>query len=118
MILTIPGNKIEDLSKWARYPQGMPTPSNPDRAWKLTLQAEQAARADRCDVVVALGPQVRELDPGLHEATFMRDEAIRRCLGLPSLLVPSMPVPSAPPDAGIAAPDADASAPAAPAPAP
>jgi hypothetical protein len=75
-----------------------PTTTLPQResAWQLTQQAQQAAREGKCDVVAELDHRVRALDSSLHESTFIRDEAIRRCFGLPSLLAPS------PADAGIA----------------
>jgi hypothetical protein len=126
MKFEIPEDDISDLVKWARYPQGMPknlgppgatrptTPtvqptvqqkSRQEEAWQLTKRGQHAARNGACDVVVELDPRVRALDEGMHQMAFLRDEAIRRCLSLPSLLPPSMtPVtspPSAPPDAGV-----------------
>lgn len=109
--LKLPDDDINELAKWARYPQGMPPPAAPkpslDEAWTLTKQAKDAARQGRCDVVSDLGDRVRALDPGMHDQVFSRDEAIRRCLGLPSLLAPPG-MQEVLPDAGVPdhAPDA------------
>lgn len=101
-----PDHDIEDFAKWARFPQGMPldvTPQAPpapaarEQAWQITKQAMGAARADDCALVKELDVRVRELDAELHASTFQRDEAIRRCLGLPSgLFPPTSSVPPAP----------------------
>ncbi|HUS30367.1 MAG TPA: hypothetical protein VMZ53_17785 [Kofleriaceae bacterium] len=104
--LQIPDDDIDEIRKWARYPQGMPkqspTISRKEDAWAFTQQAQVAARMGNCEAVTKLEPRVLELDVGLHDMTFMRDEAIRRCLGLPSLIAPpSMVPPSTPPDAGV-----------------
>jgi len=97
-----PDKDIEEFAKWARFPQGMPieaqvpsAPSGREHAWQLTKQAMTAARADDCNLVKELDARVRELDAELHASTFLRDEAIRRCIGLPSGLFP--PPSSEPP---------------------
>jgi hypothetical protein len=122
--LRLPEDEVEDLAKWARFPQGMPkqrvvAPTVTDQimatrrqAWQLTQQAQDAAREGKCELVVELSPRVRELYIDLHEVTFLRDEGIRRCLGMPSLLAPPPPPPpplpptapaqpTATPDAGV-----------------
>jgi hypothetical protein len=93
--LDLEDETLDDIAKWARYPQGMPIRvakpvARPpgSEAWQLTKQAQDAAREGRCDAVAELDARVRALDPELHERTFLRDEAIRRCFGLPSLLAP------------------------------
>lgn len=123
MRIEYPESSLETLRPWARYPQGMPrgipkppqapVPAARDQAWTLTKQAKGAARAGTCDQVRDLDVRVRELDPDLHEATFIRDEAIRRCLGLPSLLVPpgQTPPTSPAPPAPLAPPSVDAGVP-------
>jgi hypothetical protein len=101
--LELPDDDINELAKWARYPQGMPPPPAPkpsDKSWTLTKLAKDAARVGRCDMVTDLEAQVRALDPGMHEQVFIRDEAIRRCLGLPSLLAPPG-MQDVTPDAGV-----------------
>jgi hypothetical protein len=109
--LKLPDDDINELAKWARYPQGMPPPPAPmpkaDESWTLTKQAKDAARQGRCDVVTDLDGRVRVLDPGMHDQVFIRDEAIRQCLGLPSLLGPPG-MQDVAPDAGVpnVAPDA------------
>lgn len=103
--LQIPDDDIAEITKWARYPQGMPkakqAPPADQRtaAWQLTKEAQQAARAGKCEEVAGFDRRVRELDADIYALTFLRDEAIRRCLGMPSLLVPpgeTQPVPSPP----------------------
>lgn len=104
--LQYPETDIEEFAKWARFPQGMPVDAAPvvpalpprEQAWGLTKQAMAAARADDCNAVRELDVRVRDLDAEMHAATFIRDEAIRRCLGLPSLLFP--------PQSGLAPPSA------------
>jgi len=90
MRLRYPDDGIDSFRDWARYPQGMPGKPEPaskrEQAWQLTKQAEEAARAGTCATVQWAGPRVQMLDAELHEQVFMRDEAIRRCLQLPSLL--------------------------------
>jgi hypothetical protein len=106
--LKLPDDDVNELAKWARYPQGMPPPSatkpRPDASWTMTKVAKDAARLGRCDIVNDLDSRLRALDPGMHDQVFMRDEAIRRCLGLPSLLAPPG-MQAVPPDAGVT-PDA------------
>ena len=87
--LSYPDDEIKELSMWARYPQGMPSPpptTSREQAWELTKQAQIAARAGRCDEVASLDARVQQLDKDFYDVTFLRDEAIRRCLQLPSLL--------------------------------
>jgi hypothetical protein len=120
--LQIPEDDIDEIVKWARFPQGMPErkvkpPSGRDEAWRLTKQAQQDARDGRCGSLAELAEQIRNLDAEIYALTFLRDEAIRRCLGMPSLLAPpgmspttsptspptgpSTAPPAAPSDAGV-----------------
>lgn len=51
-----------------------------EKAFALTKQASKAARDGKCADALALEPQVRELDTNVHEAWFVRDDAIKPCL--------------------------------------
>jgi hypothetical protein len=110
MHLEIPEDDLAELNKWARYPQGMPRnvaatagskKQKQEEAWLLTKQALQAARFGKCEFVVQLDPRVRALDNDVYQLTFLRDEAIRHCLSMPSLLAPPGLTPSTPGDAGV-----------------
>jgi hypothetical protein len=50
------------------------------RAARLMLQAADAARADRCDVVQVLGRSVFDIDADFYANVFLRDIAIERCI--------------------------------------
>jgi hypothetical protein len=52
-----------------------------EQARAIMVQAATAARAGDCAAVQAADAQVRELDVELHDAVFVRDAAIARCLG-------------------------------------
>jgi hypothetical protein len=52
-----------------------------EQAIALMTTAADAARHDDCATVMEIDPQVRELDADLHDTVFVRDVAIRRCLG-------------------------------------
>lgn len=51
-----------------------------NKAWTLTQQAADAARAGDCEKVLALDGQVRATDAEFHTVVFRRDAAIVRCL--------------------------------------
>ena len=98
--LRYPQDGVDSLAKWARFPQGMPrkaVPSKQEQAWALTKSAQGAARAGDCERVTRIDGEVRALDPGLHEVVFMRDVAIRRCLGLPEVTAPGATPPTTTP---------------------
>jgi hypothetical protein len=60
-----------------------PPPTPPDHradAWKLTQQAQTAARAADCEAVLLLAELVSDLDHSFYDAVFVRDVAIARCL--------------------------------------
>jgi hypothetical protein len=71
---------------YANLPPEGPPPAAPDHrpeAWELTKQAQAAARAGDCAQVRQLDPQIRSLDPGVHDVVFMRDVAVQGCLFAP-----------------------------------
>lgn len=51
-----------------------------DRAWSITNQAADSARAGDCAAVTTRDRQVRELDAEVHSSVFMRNIAIKRCV--------------------------------------
>jgi hypothetical protein len=60
-----------------------PPPTPPDHradAWKLTQQAQTAARAADCEAVIMLADLVSDLDRSFYDTVFVRDVAIARCL--------------------------------------
>lgn len=52
------------------------------QSWALTQEAQAAARADDCGTVLALSGKVQTIDADFYDTVFVRDAAIRRCLGL------------------------------------
>jgi hypothetical protein len=50
-----------------------------ERAWRLTVEAETAARAGNCARVAALDPQIAAIDAGMHDVVFARDVGVIRC---------------------------------------
>jgi hypothetical protein len=52
------------------------------QAWALTQQAQTAARANDCGTVLALSGKVQTTDADFYDTIFIKDAAIRRCLGL------------------------------------
>jgi hypothetical protein len=68
-------------------PPPLPPPPPPrdrikdrEQAFSLTKSAADAARAGTCATVLELQPKVRELDVNVHDAWFVRDAAIKKCL--------------------------------------
>jgi hypothetical protein len=51
-----------------------------ERAWSVTKQAAEAARAGDCATVADRDREVRELDAEFYEMVFVRDVAIEQCL--------------------------------------
>lgn len=67
---------------------------NRSRAWLLTKEAAESARAGDCAVVVARGREVFALDVEVHYTVFARDVAIGGCLakaGIPTAIVQPAP---------------------------
>jgi hypothetical protein len=54
-----------------------------ERAWRMTVQAMEAARAGDCTTTRDLGAHVRDTDEELHKTVFVRDAGIARCLAGP-----------------------------------
>ncbi len=52
------------------------------QAWALTQQAQTAARANDCGTVLTLSGKVQTTDADFYDTVFIKDAAIRRCLGL------------------------------------
>jgi len=52
------------------------------QAWEMTQQAQAAARANDCGTVLALSGKVQTTDADFYDTIFIKDAAIRRCLGL------------------------------------
>jgi hypothetical protein len=52
-----------------------------ERAWRLTVEAEAAARAGNCARVAELDPQIAAIDTGMHDVVFARDLGVIRCRG-------------------------------------
>lgn len=52
------------------------------QAWAITQQAQAAARANDCGTVLALSGKVQATDADFYDTIFIKDAAIRRCLGL------------------------------------
>lgn len=52
------------------------------QAWALTQQAQAAARANDCGTVLTLSGKVQTTDADFYDTIFIKDVAIRRCLGL------------------------------------
>ena len=52
-----------------------------EQAWKLTVEAETAARAGDCAHVAELDPQIAAIDTGMHDVVFARDLGVIRCRG-------------------------------------
>jgi hypothetical protein len=50
-----------------------------EQAWKLTVDAESAARAGDCARVAELDPQIATIDIEMHDTVFARDAAVARC---------------------------------------
>jgi hypothetical protein len=50
-----------------------------EQAWKLTVEAETAARAGNCPRVVELDPQIAAIDGEMHDVVFARDVAVSQC---------------------------------------
>jgi hypothetical protein len=50
-----------------------------EQAWRLTQEAEAAARNGNCHVALDLGAQIATLDAGVHDSVYLRDAAIVRC---------------------------------------
>lgn len=57
-----------------------PDPATRQRAWSITKQAAEQARAGDCGAVSTYDQEVRDLDPEFHDTVFVRDAAIKRCL--------------------------------------
>lgn len=51
-----------------------------ERAWGWTITAAVNAASGNCESTITLDPQVRNLDPGHHETTFVREPGIDQCL--------------------------------------
>jgi hypothetical protein len=52
-----------------------------EQAWKLTVEAETAARAGDCARVSELDPKIAAIDTGMHDVVFARDLGVIRCRG-------------------------------------
>ena len=52
-----------------------------EQAWKLTVEAETAARSGDCARVAELDPQIAAIDTGVHDVVFARDLGVIRCRG-------------------------------------
>ncbi len=52
------------------------------QAWALTQEAQAAARANDCGTVLAISGRVQTIDADFYDTVFVKDAAIRRCLGL------------------------------------
>jgi hypothetical protein len=52
-----------------------------EQAWKLTQEAEAAARDDDCATVARLDGEIAAADQGVHDDVFARDAAVARCRG-------------------------------------
>jgi hypothetical protein len=50
-----------------------------EQAWKLTVDAEAAARAGDCTRVAELDPKIATIDIEMHDTVFARDVAVARC---------------------------------------
>lgn len=50
-----------------------------EQAWKLTVDAEAAARAGDCARVAELDPQIAAIDIEMHDVVFARDAGVVRC---------------------------------------
>jgi hypothetical protein len=62
----------------------LPTPRDPakdrEQAFALLKTATSDARAGNCTAVVDAESKIRELDTNVHDAWFVRDDAIKACL--------------------------------------
>jgi hypothetical protein len=69
--------------------------TQPGRGWAfaLTKIAAQAADAGNCDIALQLQHRVRDLDGNVHDAWFVRNERIKRCLEPASTPTPSTAAP-------------------------
>jgi hypothetical protein len=70
-------------------PPAPPPPTNDQmqtearrQAWELTKQAQAAARANDCGSVLTISGKVQTTDADFYDTIFIKDAAIRRCLGL------------------------------------
>lgn len=52
------------------------------QAWALTQEAQKAARANDCGTVLTISGKVQTTDADFYDTIFIKDAAIRRCLGL------------------------------------
>jgi hypothetical protein len=52
-----------------------------EEAWKLTVEAETAARAGDCAHVAELDPKIAAIDAGMHDVVFACDLGVMRCRG-------------------------------------